>query len=225
MLAREVVQGPAGVRASASPSSATRSCRRNDFFELQPAVRLHAAARRLRPVGQHHRRRRLHPPARGVRGVHAFVTPLVTQADGTKFGKSAGGMSLWLDPAMTSPYAFYQFWINTDDADIVHLPARSSASPRGTRSRRWRRRPPSGRPPGRRSGPWPTELTTLVHGEAEMRAGRSPRPRRCSDGGRWPSWPPATLRAALAEAGLVTRHAARCRRSPRCSRSPGWWRA
>src|SRR5262245_2051270 len=55
---------------------------------------------------------------RGVRGVHAFTTPLVTRADGTKFGKSAAGMSLWLDPAMTSPYAFYQFWINVDDADV-----------------------------------------------------------------------------------------------------------
>ena len=49
--------------------------------------------------------------------MHAFVTPLVTKADGTKFGKSEGG-AVWLDPAMTSPYAFYQFWINADDRDV-----------------------------------------------------------------------------------------------------------
>ncbi|MBK5305247.1 MAG: tyrosine--tRNA ligase [Frankiaceae bacterium] len=49
--------------------------------------------------------------------VHAFATPLLTKADGTKFGKTEGG-ALWLDPAMTSPYAFFQFWLNTDDRDI-----------------------------------------------------------------------------------------------------------
>jgi len=52
------------------------------------------------------------------RSVHAFATPLLTRADGTKFGKTEGG-ALWLDPEMTSPYAFYQFWLNTDDRDVV----------------------------------------------------------------------------------------------------------
>jgi tyrosyl-tRNA synthetase len=52
------------------------------------------------------------------RAVHVLTTPLVTKADGTKFGKSEGG-AVWLDPAMMSPYAFYQFWLNTDDADVV----------------------------------------------------------------------------------------------------------
>ena len=50
--------------------------------------------------------------------VHALGTPLITNADGTKFGKSAGN-AIWLDPAMCSPYRFYQFWLNTDDADVV----------------------------------------------------------------------------------------------------------
>ncbi|MDQ1486989.1 MAG: tyrosyl-tRNA synthetase [Actinomycetota bacterium] len=50
--------------------------------------------------------------------VHALATPLVTKADGTKFGKTEGG-AIWLDPTMTSPYAFYQFWLNTDDRDVV----------------------------------------------------------------------------------------------------------
>lgn len=50
--------------------------------------------------------------------VHAIGTPLVTNADGTKFGKSEGN-AIWLDAAMCSPYRFYQFWLNTDDADVV----------------------------------------------------------------------------------------------------------
>ena len=50
--------------------------------------------------------------------VHALTTPLITKADGTKFGKTEGG-AVWLAPDMMSPYAFYQFWVNTDDADVV----------------------------------------------------------------------------------------------------------
>ena len=49
---------------------------------------------------------------------HAFTIPLMTKSDGNKFGKTAGG-SVWLDPTMTSPYAFYQFWINGEDADVA----------------------------------------------------------------------------------------------------------
>jgi tyrosyl-tRNA synthetase len=51
--------------------------------------------------------------------VHALTTPLVTDSEGKKFGKSTGGGSLWLDPDMTSPYAWYQYFINTADADVV----------------------------------------------------------------------------------------------------------
>jgi tyrosyl-tRNA synthetase len=50
--------------------------------------------------------------------VHAIGTPLITNTDGTKFGKSEGN-AVWLDPALTSPYAIYQFWLNTDDADVI----------------------------------------------------------------------------------------------------------
>lgn len=49
--------------------------------------------------------------------VHALATPLITKADGTKFGKTEGG-AIWLDPELTTPYAFYQFWLNADDRDI-----------------------------------------------------------------------------------------------------------
>jgi len=55
--------------------------------------------------------------AEGV-SVHALATPLITKADGTKFGKTESG-TVWLDPALTSPYAFYQFWLNQADADVV----------------------------------------------------------------------------------------------------------
>ncbi|MBP6147636.1 MAG: tyrosine--tRNA ligase [Candidatus Planktophila sp.] len=49
---------------------------------------------------------------------HALTVPLLTKADGTKFGKTAGG-SVWLDAEMTSPYAFFQYWLNSDDADVI----------------------------------------------------------------------------------------------------------
>jgi tyrosyl-tRNA synthetase len=52
---------------------------------------------------------------------HALTTPLVTRADGTKFGKTAGGDTYWLDAELTTPYAFYQFWLNADDRDVVDL--------------------------------------------------------------------------------------------------------
>ncbi|MDR1392940.1 MAG: tyrosine--tRNA ligase [Bifidobacteriaceae bacterium] len=52
----------------------------------------------------------------GAGTAHAFTTPLVTKADGTKFGKTESG-TVWLDPDMTTPYAFYQFWLNQDDLD------------------------------------------------------------------------------------------------------------
>jgi len=52
----------------------------------------------------------------GRGSAHALTTPLIKKADGTKFGKSEGG-NVWLDPARTSPYAFYQFWLNASDVD------------------------------------------------------------------------------------------------------------
>lgn len=52
------------------------------------------------------------------KSVHALTTPLITKADGTKFGKSEGG-AVWLDAGMMSPYAFYQFWINAADEDVI----------------------------------------------------------------------------------------------------------
>ena len=54
------------------------------------------------------------------RSVHLLTTPLVTDASGTKFGKSEGN-AIWLNADMTSPYAFYQYWVNVEDASVIKL--------------------------------------------------------------------------------------------------------
>jgi tyrosyl-tRNA synthetase len=54
------------------------------------------------------------------KSAHALTIPLLAKADGTKFGKTAGG-SIWLDPTMTTPYAFFQFFLNSDDRDVEQL--------------------------------------------------------------------------------------------------------
>jgi tyrosyl-tRNA synthetase len=54
------------------------------------------------------------------KSVHGLTLPLITKADGTKFGKTEGG-AVWLDPKKTSPYAFYQFWLQTPDADVYRF--------------------------------------------------------------------------------------------------------
>ncbi len=51
---------------------------------------------------------------------HVLTTPVITKSDGTKFGKTEGG-AIWLDPNMMSPYAFYQFWLQTADEDVVKM--------------------------------------------------------------------------------------------------------
>jgi tyrosyl-tRNA synthetase len=96
--------------------------------------------------------------------VHALTVPLVTSSDGTKFGKSSGGGNLWLDPEMTSPYAWYQYFVNTADDDVVRylrwftfLSAEEIAElAEATQAR------PHQRAAQRRLA---RELTTLVHGE------------------------------------------------------------
>ena len=52
------------------------------------------------------------------KSVHLMATPLITNSDGKKFGKSEGN-AVWLDAELTSPYAFYQFWLNVEDADVI----------------------------------------------------------------------------------------------------------
>ncbi|MGZ4540975.1 MAG: tyrosine--tRNA ligase [Blastococcus sp.] len=133
--------------------------------------------------------------------VHALATPLVTKSDGTKFGKSESG-TIWLDPALTSPYAFFQFWLNADDSDartwlplfsekpaeeIEALVAESIERPAARTAQR----------------ALAEELTLLVHGPEELRqaeaAGRAlfGRDDLAALGAE-------TLGAALREAGSVT---------------------
>ena len=66
------------------------------------------------------RRKEGHDEDATERAAFALTTPLVTKADGTKFGKSESG-NVWLDPSRTSPFAFYQFWLNAADADVPRL--------------------------------------------------------------------------------------------------------
>jgi len=133
--------------------------------------------------------------AEGV-GVHAIGTPLITNSDGTKFGKSEGN-AIWLDPALTSPYAFYQFWLNTDDADVIPRLKVFTFLPRTeierlealVESEPFRRE-------AQRTLAW--EVTTLVHGEsatdAAIRAAQA-----LFGQGELAGLDPATLEAALRE--------------------------
>jgi len=101
--------------------------------------------------------------------VHAATVPLVTAADGKKFGKSTGGGSLWLDPQLTSPYAWYQYFVNTADADVVRylrwftfLGADELSELEQETVER-----PQARAAHRRLA---AELTTLVHGQTQTTA-------------------------------------------------------
>jgi tyrosyl-tRNA synthetase len=101
--------------------------------------------------------------------VHAMTTPLVTDSTGKKFGKSTGGGNLWLDPEMTSPYAWYQYFVNTTDADVIRylrwftflteeeISELAQATSERPRERAAQRR-------------LAQELTTLVHGEGATTA-------------------------------------------------------
>ena len=89
-----------------------------DFLAAVRSLRLHAADGRQRSVGQHHRRHRSDPQGARRPKAHGLVWPLLTTASGAKFGKTEAG-AVWLDPARTSPFRFYQFWLNTDDRDVV----------------------------------------------------------------------------------------------------------
>ncbi|MEH3143254.1 MAG: tyrosine--tRNA ligase [Mycobacterium kyogaense] len=132
-------------------------------------------------------------------GVHALTTPLVTDSEGRKFGKSTGGGSLWLDPEMTSPYAWYQYFINTADADVVgylrwftFLDATEIAELEEATAQR-----PHERAAQRRLA---RELTTLIHGQAATDAVEHAS-RALFGRGELADLDEPTLAAALREAG------------------------
>jgi tyrosyl-tRNA synthetase len=132
--------------------------------------------------------------------VHAFTTPLVLKADGTKFGKSEGG-SVWLDPAMTSPYAFYQFWINADDRDVSNYLRYFSFKTREELEEL--EKATTERPQARLAQrALAYEVTALVHGEAEAEQAVAAS-QALFGRGSLDSLSAETLRAALSEAGLA----------------------
>ena len=107
---------------------------------------------------------------RRQRGAPAFglTSPLVTKADGSKFGKTEAG-NVWLDPARTSPYAFFQFWLRTGDAEVgAYLRRFTFLTPERDRGAR-PARPPTA--PERRQAQraLALEVTAMVHGDAEAR--------------------------------------------------------
>ncbi len=128
---------------------------------------------------------------------HALTVPLVTKSDGSKFGKTAGG-AIWLSATLTSPYAFYQFWINTDDRDIsrfLRMFSLKSHDEIEDLERQGQERP-AARIPQRALA---AELTALVHSPAE--AERVQEASRALFGrGDVASLDAATLTAALSEA-------------------------
>ncbi|WJK39182.1 tyrosine--tRNA ligase [Solwaraspora sp. WMMA2056] len=199
MLAREVVRARLDSGISFTEFS-YQLLQANDFFELH---RRYGCALQFGgsdqwgniTAGVDYVRRR------GAGPVHAFTTPLVTRADGTKFGKTEGG-AVWLDAALTSPYAFYQFWVNVDDRDIGRylryfsfrdrdeiesLEQESAARPAARAAQR----------------ALAQELTTLVHGAPEA-AQAMAASQALFGRGSLEELSPETLQAALREAGLVT---------------------
>ncbi len=198
MLAREVVRARLETGISYTEFS-YQLLQANDYFELH---RRHGC--RLQyggsdqwgniTAGVDYIRRR------GAGPVEAFTTPLVTKADGTKFGKSETG-TVWLDPQMTSPYAFYQFWVNADDRDVSRYLRYFSF--RSREELEELEKATAERPQARLAQrALAEELTTLVHGEREM-AQAVAASQALFGRGSLDELAPETLRAALTEAGLV----------------------
>ncbi|MBN2189269.1 MAG: tyrosine--tRNA ligase [Chitinispirillaceae bacterium] len=100
---------------------------------------------------------------------HALTCPLFTRADGGKFGKSESGENVWLDPAMTSPYKFYQYWLNCSDGDAPRLLRMFTLLPRGEIERLEAAH--AGAPHERRlQKALARELTSRVHTEDDCRS-------------------------------------------------------
>ncbi|MFG3299217.1 tyrosine--tRNA ligase [Micromonospora chersina] len=198
MLAREVVKARLETGISYTEFS-YQLLQANDFFELH---RRHGCQLQYGgsdqwgniTAGVDYIRRR------GAGPVEAFTTPLVTKSDGTKFGKSETG-AVWLDPQMTSPYAFYQFWVNADDRDVSRYLRYFSF--RSREELEELEKATAERPQARiAQRALAEELTTLVHGEREM-AQAVAASQALFGRGSLDELSPETLRAALTEAGLV----------------------
>lgn len=133
--------------------------------------------------------------------VHAFATPLVTKADGTKYGKTEGG-ALWLDPEMLSPYAFHQFWLNVEDEKVGELLRIFTFLPREEVEALEARH--AEKPFLREAQKVLADaVTTFVHGADETEQAKAAAA-ALFGGGDLTALSGATLGAALREAGVVT---------------------
>jgi tyrosyl-tRNA synthetase len=133
---------------------------------------------------------------------HALCVPLVTDSSGAKFGKSTGGGSVWLDPEMTSPYSFFQYWINVDDVDVGRYLRFFTFLPREEIEALEREavERPAARDAARKLA---EQITTLVHGERETAAVIAASAALFGQG-ELADLDPGTLSAALSEAPHVT---------------------
>lgn len=133
--------------------------------------------------------------------VHALATPLLTKSDGTKYGKTEGG-ALWLDPEMLSPYAFHQFWLNVEDEKVGELLRIFTFL---TREEIADLEQQTADKPFLRAGQkrLADEVTALVHGADEVEQAKAAAA-ALFGGGDLGSIKPATLAAALREAGGTT---------------------
>lgn len=133
--------------------------------------------------------------------VHALATPLLTKSDGTKYGKTEGG-ALWLDPEMLSPYAFHQFWLNAEDEKVGELLRVFTFL---TREEIEDLEQQTADKPFLRAGQkrLADEVTALVHGADEVEQAKAAAA-ALFGGGDLASIKPATLAAALREAGGTT---------------------
>ncbi|MEV0200447.1 tyrosine--tRNA ligase [Nonomuraea sp. NPDC050691] len=133
--------------------------------------------------------------------VHALTGKLITKADGTKFGKTAGG-AVWLDAELTSPYAFYQYWLNADDRDVVRLLKVFTFRTREEIDEL--EKAVAERPFAREAQRTLAEdLTAMVHGADELAAAIAAS-KALFGQGSLEELPAATLDAALAEVPKVT---------------------
>jgi tyrosyl-tRNA synthetase len=132
--------------------------------------------------------------------VHAFATPLIEKADGTKYGKTESG-ALWLDPEMMSPYAFYQFWLNVEDEKVVELLKIFTFLDRDEIAELEAQ---TAEKPFLRAGQraLAEQVTTLVHGAEEAEHARAASA-ALFGGGDLRTLSPSTLAAALTEAGAA----------------------
>ncbi len=131
---------------------------------------------------------------------HALATPLLTKADGTKYGKTEGG-ALWLDPALMAPYAFHQFWLNVEDEKVGELLRIFTFLPR--EEIEVLEAAHAEKPFLRQAQKvLADEVTTLVHGEDETAQAKAAAEALFGSGDIM-TLTPATLAAALGEAGAV----------------------